>query len=66
MFNIKEEYPMFSRYLYGKVKSSTTRFVPLLANQEELHFLQENHVLFFKKGDLYYIDSDKLKSLFCH
>lgn len=57
---------MFSRYLYSKVKSSNTKFIPVLINQDEIQFLQENHISFYKKGELYYIDSDKLKSLFCH
>lgn len=58
---------MFSRYLYGKVRGSKTRFISLYLNPEDVDFLKLHDVPFSQKeGDLYRVDSDKLKSLFCH
>lgn len=57
---------VFSRYLYEKIKSSKNKYVSALLNPDEVEFLNENHIDYYKSGSYYMINSDEVKSLFCH
>lgn len=57
---------MFSKYLYSKVKSSNMKFIYLILDSEEINFLKKYNIPFYKDGDGYCVDSEKLKSQFCH
>lgn len=55
---------MISKYLYSKVKCAKTTFISLCLNSEEICFLQQHHITFYKKGEFYQVNCDELKSLF--
>lgn len=58
---------VFSRYLYEKIQESTSEYVSALLDQNELEFLDENHIHYYRKNDSYYvINSNEAKALFCH
>lgn len=55
---------MISKYLYSKVKCAKTTFISLWLNSEEICFLQQYHITFYKRGEFYQVNSDELKTLF--
>lgn len=57
---------MNSKYLYSKVREAKTPFISLLLEKEDILFLEKYHVAFQKNDNIYQVDADKLKALFCH
>ena len=57
---------VFSKYLYEKIKKSNTTYVSAILDENELHFLDKNHIHYKKKGLYYIINSDEIKALFCN
>lgn len=57
---------MLSKYLYSKVKCAQTRFISLWLTPEEIHFLMQNNITFYKESEFYQVNSDELKALFCN
>ena len=56
---------MVSKYLYCKVKTCNSKFLSVLLDSEEIIFLKKHNIPFYKDGNRFCVDSEKLKLQFC-